>query len=404
MTDDSLSKFSAANSALGYLYQVRYALLAALRRQSQGREFMVSFEILDDVAFEPVGADPMEIVQTKHHRTRTATLTDACSDLWRTIRIWAVSVTQGQLPGDTLYNLATTAVAGTGSAAALLRAGDRDVELARQKLDATAQTSANKENAPGYAAFRALTMDQQRSFLECVTILDAQPAIADLDEELKQAVFWAAERSYHEAFLGRLEGWWCRRVIRHLLKSADGDRILGTELEGEMSELREQFKREALPVDDDLITFNLDETTRAAHATSTFVLQLELIAAERARVTAAIRDYYRAFQQRSRWVRDDLLLVGEVDKYERILIEEWELCFSNLKNELGAEAAEEAKQRAARAVLRWAETVTIPIRPNVTQPFVTRGSLHMLADGARLGWHPDFRDRLAALLAERKAS
>lgn len=404
MTDDGTSRFTAADSALGYLYQVRYGLLAALRRQAQGRDFMVSFEILDDVAFEPIGTDPIEIVQTKHHRTRTATLTDACPDLWRTVRIWAVAIKEHQLPPDTLYNLATTAVAGDGSAAACLRAANRNVELARQKLQATAQTSANKDNAGAYQAFLSLTVDQQRSLLECVTILDAEPTIASLDDELKQAVFWAAERSYHEPFLSRLEGWWCRRVIRHLLKRADGDRILGNELESEMSDLREQFKREALPIDEDLIKFDLDETTRAAHVTSTFVLQLELIAAEQTRVTAAIRDYYRAFQQRSRWVRDDLLLVGEVDKYERLLLEEWELCFSNLKNELGAEAAEDAKQRAARVVLRWAETVTLPIRPNVTQPFVTRGSLHMLADGVRLGWHPDFRDRLAALLAERKAS
>jgi len=41
--------FSAADSALGYLYQVRTALLWALRRLKVGSEFLVSLETLDDV-------------------------------------------------------------------------------------------------------------------------------------------------------------------------------------------------------------------------------------------------------------------------------------------------------------------------------------------------------------------
>jgi ABC-3C protein len=42
----------------------------------------------------------------------------------------------------------------------------------------------------------------------------------------------------------------------------------------------------------------------------------------------------------------------------------------------------------------------ISIRPGVTEPFVVRGSFHMLADEAspRIGWHPDFHDRLTELL------
>jgi hypothetical protein len=128
------------------------------------------------------------------------------------------------------------------------------------------------------------------------------------------------------------------------------------------------------------------------------VRQLALIKAGKKRIAAAIRDYYRAFEQRSRWLRNDLLLVGDLDKYERRLIEEWEIVFEAMRDEVGADAADDAKEKAARDVFTWAERVSIPIRPRVTEPFVTRGSLHMLADEVRLGWHPEFRDRLAVLL------
>ena len=92
------------------------------------------------------------------------------------------------------------------------------------------------------------------------------------------------------------------------------------------------------------------------------------------------------------------MLIGDLTQYERRLIEEWELVFEGVKDELGDKAAEVAQQKAAREVLKWAESVSLPIRPGVTEPFVTRGSLHMLADEVRLGWHPEFHDRLAVLL------
>jgi len=78
-----------------------------------------------------------------------------------------------------------------------------------------------------------------------------------------------------------------------------------------------------------------------------------------------------------------------------------------MKDKCGEAATEQAKERLARDVLEWAETAAptrIAIRPLVTDPFVTRGSLHMLADGLRVGWHPEFKERLAHLLAQGEAS
>ena len=49
---------------------------------------------------------------------------------------------------------------------------------------------------------------------------------------------------------------------------------LSTEIESQMSDLREQFKQDSLPIDDDLLTFDLDEATHAAHATSASFVSL----------------------------------------------------------------------------------------------------------------------------------
>lgn len=389
--------FSAADSALGYLYQVRVALLWALRRLPTDPDFSVTVETLDDVTFEKSG-EPTDLLQTKHHRTQAANLTDASPDLWKTLRIWFEGRAAGTVPPSAALHLITTSVASAGSAVAKLRSADRDVEKALAELDATASTSTNKDNAKAYEAFLAATFDERREMLESITIIDSAPAITDIDAELHAVIFWAVQREHQHGFLKRLEGWWYRRVIKQLAEGAPRAAVLSNELEEEMSELREQFKQDSLPIDPDLLQFSVEDAAAIALSDSLFIRQLELAKAGRQRIAMAIRDYYRAFEQRSRWLRDDLVVVGELEKYETRLIEEWQLYFEAVKDDIGSSAADEAKLIAARTVLKWAESVPLHIRPSVTTSFVSRGSFHILADQVRVGWHPEFRDRLGQLL------
>lgn len=392
----SKNDFAATDSLLGYLYQVRVALLWALRRLRRGEDFVVALETLDDVTFETKGGTPEELLQTKHHRKREAKLTDASADVWKSLRIWLDRHALHSTTAETSLYLLTTAKAADGSAASYLRINERDVGAAIQRLDATARSSKNRANAPAYASFLAAPTEARQALINSVFVFDGASPIADLHAELVLEVRWAMARKNEEAFLERLEGWWLRRVLRQLSSEGREHFVLSAEIEAQMSDLREQFKQDSLPIDEDLLDIDLDD---AAYADYPFVLQLEVISAGKRRIAAAVRDYYRAFEQRSRWLRDDLLLVGDLSSYEQRLLEEWELVFEAMKDDLGEAATDDLKRRAARQVLAWAERTPLPIRPNVTEPFVTRGSLHMLADERRLGWHPEFRDLLAKVLA-----
>jgi hypothetical protein len=57
--------FSAAPTAIGYLFQCRYALLESLRRLREDAQVVVSIETLDGVVFERDGEPPV-LLQTKH--------------------------------------------------------------------------------------------------------------------------------------------------------------------------------------------------------------------------------------------------------------------------------------------------------------------------------------------------
>lgn len=402
MTDPkTTSPFSAVDATLGYLYQVRSALLWTLRRLKDEPGFLVSVETLDDVTFEATGGDATDLLQTKHHKKAAAALTDSSPDLWKTLRIWFDGAASGQIPLKANLYLVTTGVASKGSAASRLRADGRDVVAAQAALDATASSSTNKDNKASYESYLQATAAERAALLGRIVIIDASPTVTELDPLLRQEVYWATEKEHHEAFLERLEGWWLRRILRQLTGHAH-ERVGSVELEAQMSDLREQFKQGALPIDEDLLDFVLDDATAAAHKGSRLVWQLEIIDAGKRRIGSAIRDYYRAFEQRSRWLREDLVVDLDLQKYEKRLFEEWELVFESMCDELGESAVAAAKKKAARSVLAWAERVVIPIRPSVIEPFITRGSLHMLADEARIGWHPEFREQLAIVLGENK--
>ena len=402
MGESGVTRFSAPSAAVGYLYQVRSALLWTLRRLKSEDVFAVGVETFDDVAFETTLGEPRELLQTKHHLQTQGTLTDGSVDLWKTLRIWFAGRASGDIPLRASLFLVTTANAPDGAAASRLRATGRDVESAHQALSQVAATSTNKANATAYAAFMEAGSLAQRELLDQVTVLDSAPTVTDFDAELRQEIYWAAARQHLPAFLQRLEGWWLRRILVQLT-NAEADRVGSIELESKIEDLREQFRQEALPIDEDLLEFVPDPVTEASYAAHSFVQQIELTKAGRRRIAAAIRDYYRAFEQRSRWLRDDLPGVPNLQSCERRLVAEWELQFEAVRDELGGRPTETAKELAARTVLGWAEQTLMPIRTNVTEPFVSRGSLHMLSDELRIGWHVDSRKRLAHLLGSSKA-
>jgi hypothetical protein len=136
--------------------------------------------------------------------------------------------------------------------------------------------------------------------------------------------------------------------------------------------------------------------------TRNFVTQLKAIAINNRRIEKAILDYYRAFEQRSKWAREDLLIGDEIEKYEKKLIDEWERYVLARQDDCGYDKDDnEQCQRFGRDIYTWMDQVaTIRIRPQVTEEYVMRGSFHMLADEnpPKLWWHPQFMERLAQVL------
>lgn len=381
---------------LGYLYQIRQVLACAVERYEYGLDWTVAVEAGDDI--EVVRADGKTYYQLKH-RAGSTKMTDRSSDLWKTLRIWSEELAAGRLDlAETDLLLLTTAEIVKETIGWYLcppRADVRDVDRALSLITAVASESTNDTNKKAYEAVNKLLEPQLRSLLLRIQIVGDAPNISAIDDLLARKAVIAVSHRHVQPFLERLEGWMFRRVVSQLL-TPHRSPITGGEFDEEFTKLQNQFRPENLPIDDDIADLRPDV---ADYTDKTFVRQLALIDAGSSRISLAVRHYMRAFEQRSRWLQDGLLQVGELSRYERRLTEAWEEEFAAMEDELGREATEQEKVDAAREIYRWAATASsYRIRTECDEDFVCKGSFHILADEKAIGWHIDFLARLMAVL------
>lgn len=388
--------FSAPQSALGYIYQVRYALLLALRQIAEVEDpddCYVSVEKLDDIAFEKVG-DPVELLQTKHH-ARPGNLTDKSEDLWKTIRVWSEFVSaKGPSAESVTFTLLTTESAAIGSIANLIGTtqAERDVDAALSRMRDIAQNGGNQANQSAYDAFLALESWKQDKLIASAYVVTNSPDILGVESLIRRQVRVTASSNQVEAFASRLEGMWFKRIIEVMSESEPGVVCIG-ELVSMMDDLRTQFLPSNLPSDfDDVEPEGID----IANDDRIFVEQLRLIESPNRVIRNAVVNYYRALEQRSRWSRDNLLKPGEINKYLNRLKSEWDEQCSLL--ELTADTSTEvAKVESGKKLYVVCQNdCALPIRPDFKSAYVARGSYHDLSDVKEVGWHPDYEARLAS--------
>jgi hypothetical protein len=388
---DALSdKFSAAASAAGYLFQVRFALLRALEVEATHPDAIISIELLDDVAFEASGV-PLELIQTKHHVSKQASLSDASPDLWKTIRIWAEKLAQNadQIAESRLV-LVTTADAAASTVASKLRAhSGRSVEDAVATLTNTAMTSENVALQSSFSAFLNLSPAMRLALVSAITVVDGVADVADLESRLSAALHFAAKAEQLPELIERLEGWWWGRACL-ALKDPTKARVPVAEIRARLDSIQEDLRAAKLPVSYASAEPDADES--AALEGRPFIRQLKRVGVAEMRRDIAKREFYRAYQQRSDWANKFLVADEETTDFERRLIEEWQPRFGAMCEELGDAPGKTAITTQGRKLYQWVELDAFVEFRGVSQRFLTRGSYHMLADNHRVGWASNYKD------------
>lgn len=392
------NNFDATASMLGYLYQARYALLLSLQRIREVNDpdnYYVSIEKLDDIAFSE-GNNPVELLQTKYHGSE-GKLTDRSADIWKTIRIWSEGIKNGQLdPTKVDFTLITTQDTAEGFLVKLLPKAIRDIQSIKESLNAIVSETSNATNLPAYQAYDSLTDLQKDQLINSVRIINRSPHILDVEDQIKKELRLIINTEHVDAFLSRLEGEWFKRIII-AMTSVDSNQICLAELVSKFDELRSQFSLTNLTADyvnaepEDI---DIDNDGRV------FVEQLRLLGLNNQAIRAAIINYYRAYEQRSRWSRDGLVRPGELKSYLQLLQDEWSHHSSLICSEVDNSDTEQSKKSGREIYAACQSAGAVPIRKDFNYNYVARGSYHTLADELKVGWHPNY---LALLQEDKKA-
>lgn len=386
----------APEQMLGYLYQVRYAL--ALLLENDNPDFQISIEKFDDVAFSKDGM-PQQLIQLKHHVHRQGSLTDGSTDLWRTLKAWIDIISESpDILSGTEFLIVTTSIAPDGTAAFCMKKGkNRNVDSAYEKLKDVCLKSENKYQKIYYDAFLKTDETTLKRLINQICVIDGASDILAVERDFKKQIRYSCIPKYENQICERLEGWWYKKAIEAL---CSGTPIFVTQSQVRtfIVSVSQEYSDDNLPVDIFDIG-NLQENDLSA-SEKIFYEQLKLICLGSRRMQTALRDYYRAFKQRANWVRNNLLYLNELEKYEQQLIDEWEHAFAAMEDDLAEHigVTEEEKIKEGRRLFSDMEKKDIRIRPKCQEAFVMRGSYHILANQLKVGWHIDFYNRLKELL------
>jgi hypothetical protein len=392
-----LNNHNAAGSALGYIYQVKWALLELLRGMQTKPDLSLNLEELDDVSWETADGTPEELLQLKHHQAGSGDLTDMSSDIWRTLKVWMDDARFAD-PDGPLLTIVTTASSPAGSAAHDLGQDVRDEDAAWEKLTVAARNSRSSTTEISRKAWLALDESKQRGIVARIRVIDDSVSILDVDGLVKKFMTIALPLGNEDAYLDQIWAWWFRASIDMLAGRRPA--VSGLTFHRVISDLRDKFQPDNLVTTVDASRFD-KATLMEAHSGKIFVHQLGWVGLRARLLEKAVLDYHRAITQTTEWLDGKLLDMSELERFKDALIDEWETSFDDMLDRLPATATDAEKTAAGRALYeRLRDSTTVQIRERYSDAFYSRGSRYEIADGASHGWHPEFESLVFSLTKE----
>ncbi len=391
----------ADDSYLGYVYQGLYALVLLLDAQD---EESVSVETADDVLLE--GREPC-LHQLKHSVKVPKALSVKNDGLWKTIGVWAVGLSTATVrrfvfvtcapvaKGDALDALVTPGAAdGRNEAVRALKAEAARVVKAVEDARANGKALPYKTRLPGCSAFLALTPDQQRQFVERLTIKPDSFTARDIDGEVDKRLRHCLLPAIRGQVARRLIEWWDRQVTLALLKDRS-TAITKAELQQRLHQLIAEHGEHGLPDD----FGDKEPPDHSLELGGPMQAQIELVRGGQRRLHRAARVRWQARKQRERWMHDDIVSAAFLQKFNDRLTKAWRDRHGPMCDDFRGECEDKLCEEGLK-LLDWshhnAPQEIAPPRRDWTNPYLVQGSYQQMAEELQVGWHPEYAKRLGA--------
>ncbi|NNJ09165.1 hypothetical protein EKD04_002360 [Chloroflexales bacterium ZM16-3] len=396
---------SAGGQAIGYYYQVVYALYHLFQGSD---ELQIAIERADDIeTIDKKGL--LQLVQTKHHQNTDARISNSSIDLWKTLSIWSSYLESGMfLPENTLLLLVTTASASPNSIPFLLSQDQRDTNKVLDKI-ITYTNSTKSDDIKRYASvFLQLKEKHQKMLIQSIKILDRSCNITDIGSDIA-AKFHGTHKEHREPVYQALLGWWFERLTSHLFDRSVNF-ISKDEVVDRLAIINDNYKKGQLPSPSES-EVEFPQIADLSRDQRKFIRQLQAIGVGDRRILNAMYDHDRAVTDRTHWARTKLMFENDFNRFDDSLTREWVECFEGtiekyiLEHRKMIEAIDDDECKLlGQEIYNRAYSMTVSIIGKSPLPHIPRGSLHMLANASpsRIGWHPRFQELFDSTSVEAK--
>lgn len=380
---NSQNPYAAAASSIGYDYQIRLALLKAFQTNE---EYEINIEALDDIELSKNKED--KALLSLKHKQEGEVLSNLSLDFWKSVNIWVDRIKTLNI--KLTFFLCTTNKVSDTSFLKKLTFGSKEIITVSDLNNIIEKLNSSKDEKIKKIRDKFINLDDSKKIelLNRITIIENSIRINNIPQEIQDNYFRSINIKYRHLVYERLEGWWFNIIIEHMTGTVNST-IKVKDISLKLQEISEQYYEENLPINFDDLTSSQIDYSIYIDSNYNFVRKLELIKLKTSQIQRSIFDFYRAFNQRLYWLNNNLVSTEEINKYEIKLVDEWER-FKDETYYEDDELTEEEVLKIGRAIFSWAQNCNLYIRPKVTEPFIMRGSFHILADEEKnkVFWHP----------------
>lgn len=397
---DQKRSHAADAAVLGFYYQALFALVTLVAQTTDDAAVVV--ERLDDVELT-VDGNTM-LYQLKHSISATPPpVTLASRALWKTIKVWIDALPVLTLSETTLWLVAVGGIPSDSPLNALLEMDLDRAELlkamqeeAQRVVDerAAARKAGKKlpheDRAPGCEAFLALVATDQQNLLRRICVQQNSPTIDQIEGKVATYLTLLPEE-HRMPVARRLVEWWDRQVMYSLCGARD--RVLTrVELQQQVTSLISDIEEARLVPD-----FMTALPPKDYQPDGMLTRQLQLVDGRESDLTIAIREEWRAREQRSRWLNANPGMASTINDYDLVLQEKWSDRHVQMAEDC-SELEDKEKRGSGLKLLRWvhqeAPSSVPPFSEGWSGHYYVSGSYQVLAIDLKVGWHPNYRDLL----------
>jgi hypothetical protein len=398
--DQKSGTHAAEGSALGFWYQAYFALLTLVSLVTD--DAAIGIEQLDDVELKADGQTLL--YQLKHSISASPPpITIKSSSLWRTVKVWIDALPRltlaettlhliavGTIPSDSPLRALTDPDADRADLVAAMTAEAERVIEAREAAAKAKKTLPFPNRVDGCRAFLALSEPERLNLLRRTVIRPDSPTVAEIEQKIA-GHFQFVLPEHRPAVAKRLIEWWDRQIVYSLC--GERDRVITrAELQSQIMAVVADLEQGKLVAEFETVSHPEDYQPDGMLAR-----QIELVKGKPYDLERAIREEWKAREQRARWLADNPAMATKITAYDAVLREHWSDRHAELVDAC-ASLKEDGKCESGLKLLRWthheAPTAVRPIAEGWGAPYYVRGSYQVLAINLKVGWHPDYETLL----------